>query len=379
MSPGDDREGAQTTSRKKDHVDIVLAGGVRARVNAWDDIHFVHEALPEVDFDTIDLGTEFLGTRFRAPIMVASMTGGYADAERLNGNLAEACAAVGVGLGVGSQRAALKAPAMRRSYTVIRDHDVPFVAANIGAPQLIPQGDAAPLSRADVDELVKMLEADALIVHMNFLQESVMPEGDRQGAGALDRIRDLARDIGIPVIAKETGAGVRQKTAERLKSARVSALDVGGLSGTTFAAVEGVRAENEGEVRDAGAARVFRDWGIPTPASIVDCARVPLPIIGTGGLRTGLDAARALSLGASIAGFAGAVLPSANESAAAATERLSAIIHELRTACFLTGAPRASDLDRIPVVVTGTSREWMESLGTDPKRLGIQRVGISPP
>ncbi len=379
MSLRDEPEGKVTTSRKKDHVDIVLEGGVRARVNAWDDVHLVHEALPEGDFASISLSTDFLGKKLAAPVMVASMTGGYADAERINGNLAEACAELGVGLGLGSQRAALKAPETRRSYTVVRDHDVPFIAANIGAPQLIAQGDSPALTRADIDELVKMLRADALIVHMNFLQEIVQPEGDRAAKGVLERIGDLARDLRIPIIAKETGAGVRKNTAERLKIARVAALDVGGLSGTTFAAVEGVRAAKEGETQDALAATTYRDWGIPTPVSILDCASVPMKLIGTGGLRHGLDAARALALGADVAGFAGAVLPAANRSAADATRALSTIIHEIRTACFLTGARSSDRLARVPTVVTGTSREWLESLGHDPKRTGLLRLGGSPP
>jgi isopentenyl-diphosphate delta-isomerase len=164
-------EAKQTRSRKKDHVDIILKENVRARMNAWDDLTLLHEAVPDVDLDAVDLDATFLGKTLGAPFMVASMTGGYPDAERINGNLAAAAAEHRLAMGIGSQRAALLSPEARRSFTVVRDHDVPFLCANIGGPQLVKQEKAA-LTRAQIDELVKMLDADALIVHLNPLQEA---------------------------------------------------------------------------------------------------------------------------------------------------------------------------------------------------------------
>lgn len=369
-------EGAQTRSRKKDHVDIILKEDVRARANAWDDVSLLHEAVPEVDHARIDLQTRFLGKTLQAPLMIASMTGGYPDAERINDNLAAAAAEHGLAMGVGSQRAALLSPEARRSFTVLRDHDVPFVAANIGGPQLVPQGAKPALKRADIDELVKMLEADALIVHLNVLQEAVQPEGDLHAHGLLAAVRDLSRALGIPVIAKETGAGMARATAARLKEAGVAALDVGGLSGTTFAAVETFRAKAEGRVDLERLGALYRDWGIPTPVALRE-AQVGLPVISTGGLRSGLDAARALALGATLAGYASAILHPANEGPKAASAFLEQVKLELRTACFLTSCAKASDLASRPVLVGQETGRWLGLLGHDVA--GLARRKPRPP
>lgn len=361
-------EPAQTRSRKKDHVDIILEKDVRARVNAWDDVRIVHDAVPDVDLDAVDLRASFLGAALDAPLMIASMTGGYPDAERINGNLATAAAAHGLAMGVGSQRAALLSPEARRSFTVVRDHDVPFVCANIGGPQLVAQKGKAPLTRAQIDELVKMLDADALIVHLNALQEAVQPEGDLASRGLRDAIRDLAQDLGVPVIAKETGAGMTRASANRLAASGVAALDVGGLSGTTFAAVETYRAHAEGRADRERLGALYRDWGVPTPVSVLEC-QVGLPLVATGGLRSGLDAARALALGATLAGFASAILAPANAGAEAAVAFVEQVKLELRTACFLTSAPRAADLKHRAVVLAGATREWAQDLGHDASAL----------
>lgn len=365
-------EASQTRSRKKDHVDIILKEDVRARANAWDDIHFVHDAVPDVDLDGIALETTFLGTKLQAPLMIASMTGGYPDAERINGNLAEAAAARGIAMGVGSQRAALLSPEARRSFTVVRDHDVPFVCANIGGPQLVPQGEKPPLARADIDELVSMLEADALIVHLNALQEAVQPEGDLQSRGLLDAVKDLAHDLGVPVIAKETGAGMSRLAAERLRGAGVKALDVGGLAGTTFAAVETFRAKAEGRADRERLGALYRDWGIPTPISVME-AQVGLPVVATGGHRSGLDAARAIALGATLAGYASAILHPANRSAAEAIAFIDQLTLELRTACFLTNTGSADALTGAPVVIGGETGRWAAMRGLDVAGLARRR------
>src|SRR5438552_105482 len=288
------KEASQTRSRKQEHVDIILKEDVRAKANAWDDITLVHEALPDVDLERIDLRARFLGAELGMPFMVASMTGGYPDAERINGNLAAAAAEHRLAMGIGSQRAALLSKESRRTFAVVRDHDVPFLCANIGGPQLVAQGAKRPLSRADIDSLVSMLEADALIVHLNVLQEAVQPEGDLRSAGLEDAIKDLAKDLGVPVIAKETGAGMTRATAERLKGCGVKALDVGGLSGTTFAAVETFRARAEGRADRERVGALFRDWGIPTPVSVRE-AQVGIPVVCTGGLRSGIDSSRGLA------------------------------------------------------------------------------------
>ncbi|MHB8587102.1 MAG: type 2 isopentenyl-diphosphate Delta-isomerase [Thermoplasmatota archaeon] len=370
--PGTRDEAGRTTSRKQDHVDAVLREDVRARHNAWGDLTFVHEALPEVNLGDVDIKTDFLGHRLGAPIMIASMTGGYPDAERINGNLAEAAAAHGLALGVGSQRAALRAPSMKGTFSVVRKHDVPFVAANIGVPQLIHQGSKPPLSKADIQDVISMVNADALIVHLNFLQEVVQPEGDHAARGALEAIRDLAKGAGIPLIAKETGAGIRRSTAHRLRNAGVAAIDVGGLAGTTFAAVELVRARAEKAPLQIRIGELFRDWGIPTPVSVLECVG-EAPVVATGGLSTGLDVAKSLALGAALGGIASAGLQAADRGPKEAAEFFAQVIAELRTTCFLTGCGAARHLNRASIIARGPTAEWMAALGYSPVQIGGSR------
>lgn len=366
-----DEEETQTTERKRDHVDIILEEDTDAQHNAWDEVTFVHEALPEVDHDAVDTSTTFLGSHLEAPLMVASMTGGYPDAEAINDHLAEAAAAHGLGMGVGSQRAAIDDPETASTYGVIRDHDVPFVAANLGAPQLIEQPGEEAFTLEDVDTVVDMVDADALVVHLNYLQEAVQPEGDLRARGVVEALRDLTGSLDLPVVAKETGAGIRRGTARRLRDAGVDAIDVGGLSGTTFAAVEGIRARDEQLDERARLGALFRDWGIPTPVSVRECAGLGAPVVATGGLGSGLDVARGIALGADLAGMASAALHAADRGEA--DDFLGTVLHELRTAMFLTGCATPRDLRDAPLVVAGETAAWLERLGHDPNDLGRGR------
>lgn len=363
-----------TIARKGDHVDIILGGGMGARHNAWDEVTLLHEALPEVDLETIGLSTEFLNHRLDAPLMIASMTGGYERARDINARLAEAAAEHGIAMGVGSQRAMLKDPAQAETYTVVAEYDVPFVAANIGAPQLIPQGDGKPLTHDEVRSLIDAIDADALIVHLNYLQEVVQPEGDVAASGVVHAIEHLAAEIGVPVIAKETGAGMTRRTASRLTRAGCAALDVGGLSGTTFAAVEKVRAERAGAVEHAERGTLFRDWGVPTPIAVLEARYGGSEIVATGGLRSGLDAARALAIGADLAGYASAVLAPAAEGSEPLAATLERLVSSLRTAMFLSGASAIDELAEVPVVVEGHSRLWAQALGHDLTALAAGRL-----
>jgi isopentenyl-diphosphate delta-isomerase len=366
-----DDEETQTTERKRDHVDIILEEDTEAQHNAWDEVTFVHEALPEVDHGAVDPSTTFLGCPVEAPLMVASMTGGYPDAEAINDRLAEAAARHGLGMGVGSQRAAIDDPETAGTYSVIRDHDVPFVAANIGAPQLVEQPGEDAFTPEDVDEVIDMVDADALVVHLNYLQEAVQPEGDLRARGVLDALDDLTSGRSIPVVAKETGAGIQRETARNLRDAGVEAIDVGGLSGTTFAAVEGIRAKDEQMEDRARLGALFRDWGIPTPVSVQECTGLGVPVVATGGLGSGLDVARGLALGADMTGMASAALYAADRGEA--DDFLESVLHELRTAMFLTGSETPEALADTPVVVAGETATWMDRLGHDPADLGRGR------
>lgn len=368
----DDAE--ETIQRKGDHVDIILHDDVQAKKNAWEDLTLLHEALPETDLDHVSPQTQLLNHRLEMPVMVASMTGGYPDAETINARLAAACAKHGVGMGVGSQRAMLEDPDQASTYTVVRDHAVPFVAANIGAPQLIPQRGEDPITVDDARELVDAIDADALIVHLNYLQEVVQPEGDTNASGVIDAIERLVTEIPGPVIAKETGAGMHQGTIHRLIQAGCAAVDVGGLSGTTFAAVEGVRAENADSPRHASLGDRFRDWGIPTPAATLEAARLDVNVIATGGIRNGLHVARAIALGAGACGIASGALEPASEGEGALDAFFEALRDELTTAMFLSGAETVTELAESPILVQGSTATWMQRLGHDVDALVVDRV-----
>ena len=350
-------EESVTEQRKAEHVGIILNEKVEADYNFWNDVRLIHESLPEVDYDDIDVSMKLFGQKLNAPIVIASMTGGFAGAKEINANLAKAAAQVGVGLGVGSQRAALENPEFEDTYAVVKDYEVPLRFANIGAPQLIEQEGKGSFGFEEAQTAMRMVGAHLLLVHMNFLQEVVQPEGDKRAKGCLSAIQQLA--LRLPVVAKETGAGVSRSVALELKTAGVKGIDVGGLGGTSFSAVEYYRARKEGATMKERLGATFWNWGIPTPASVV-MARVGLPIIATGGVRSGLDAARALCLGASAVGMAKPMLEAATKSSDEVVKELQLVIEELKAAMFLTGCANLDDLAGAQCIVTRPTSDWME-------------------
>jgi isopentenyl-diphosphate Delta-isomerase len=352
-------------ARKADHLRLAALGDVEALTSpGWDDVQLVHEALPEIDQQDIDLSVGFLGRQLRAPLVIAGMTGGHTTAHAVNAVLARAAERHGLAMGVGSQRAALRRSALAYTYTVVREQaPTAFLIGNIGAPQLIAQDGTAALSVDEVRSAVDMIRADALAIHLNFLQESVQPEGERRAAGCAAAIRAVAATLDQPVIAKETGAGMSRETALRLKDLGVRALDVGGVGGTSFAAVEGLRAESQGATRSQRAGVVFRDWGVPTSVSVIASKAAELPVIATGGIRTGLDAAKALALGADVVGVARPLLQAALEGDAAVDAWIAQCLDELRTALFLTGSTDLRSLKAKPRVIVGATRAWVDQLG----------------
>lgn len=331
----------------------------------WADVRLVHEALPAIDLDAVDLSVELLGWRLRAPLLIAGMTGGHGAAWEVNACLARAAERHGLAMGVGSQRAAARRPALASTYGVAREHaPTTVLIGNVGAPQLIAQGDVPPLTGGEIRELLATLRADALAVHLNFLQETVQPEGDRRAEGTLGAIRALAESVDVPLIAKETGAGMSRRTARSLAEAGVKALDVGGLGGTSFAAVEGLRAELQGHRLGARLGETFREWGVPTAVSIAAVRPAGLPIIATGGIRTGLDAAKAIALGACLVGVARPLLQASLEGGDAAVDAwIEEFLAELRATLFLTGSRALDDLRGCPRVILGETRDWLTQLG----------------
>lgn len=353
-----DPTGLDLSHRKAEHVKVVLDGDVEGRYRYWEDIRLVHNALPEIDFEEVDPSVELLGRRLKAPLVITGMTGGFPDAAKINDNLARAAAELGVAMGVGSERAAILKGQFPESYACVAKHPVPLKFANLGAPQIIPQGPSdRVVGLPEARSAMELIGAHVLAVHLNFLQEMVQPEGDRRARGALDEIGRLAHEF--PVLVKETGAGISRGVAERLRDRAVRAIDVSGTGGTSFAAVEHHRAKAQGAVREARLGKVYWDWGIPAPVSVKELGPVGLPIVASGGVRSGLDIARALALGATAAGTAGGVLRAAATSFEATRAELEQMIYELRVAMFLTGSRTVAELRRAPHVIVGETREWL--------------------
>ena len=329
-----------TPNRKDAHLDICLrepVGSARdTGLGAWT---VEYDALPELDLADVDLSTTVLGKRLRAPVIVGAMTGGTARARELNTRLARAAARAGVGMALGSQRAMIEDPSLASTYAV-RDAapDLPLLIGNVGAVQLNLGVDAAQLEAA-----LDAVQADALALHLNPLQEAVQLEGNTQFRGLTARIGELAGALSRPVIIKEVGAGISKRTAHKLAALPLAGVEVAGVGGTSWARVESYR----GAGLKAAVGRRLAGFGVPTLRSLQAC-RATLPqamqVIASGGLRTGHDAAIALALGADAVALARPLLAAAERGEEAAYEALELLIEELRVICFCAGAKRATEL-----------------------------------
>lgn len=327
--------------RKDQHLDIVLDKRAKptSLTTGFERIAFEHVALPELQMDDIDLRTAFVGKTLAAPLLVSSMTGGPARAADINRNLATACAAKGVALAVGSQRVAIERGGDGGLTSELRRIAPDIVLlANLGAAQFNRGFGIDHARRA-----VEMIGADGLIIHVNPLQEAVQPEGDRDWRGLVDKIERLASDLAVPLIVKEVGNGISAHLGRQLLDRGVAAIDVAGAGGTNWAAVEAERIEVPWR---AELARSFADWGIPTADAIRElrAAAPDATIIGSGGIRSGIDAAKAIRLGTDIAGCAAGILAAAVHSADAVADQLSLFIEQLRIVAFCTGSATIADL-----------------------------------
>lgn len=352
----------ETSNRKLDHILICLGRDVRSRIpTGFEDIYLVHKAFPEVSLEKIDCSIEFLGYQLNYPFMITGITGGHGVARRINENLARIAEDLGIAIGVGSQRAAMEDSKLVDTYRIVRDvaQSVPVVG-NIGIAQV------SEYSIPDLEKLVSMIDADALAVHLNPLQEAIQPEGDVDATGWLDSLSKLVESIDIPVIVKETGCGISMEVAEVLNTIGIYAIDVSGAGGTSWALVESYRAEERGDAMRAEIGRTFAGWGIPTAISVIEVSSVggEFKVIASGGIRSGLDMAKAIALGADLCGMAQPLLEYAYRGDVDGAKRfLGKCFEELRLAMFLTGCSTIGELKEADVVITGFVREWLEWRG----------------
>jgi len=345
--------------RKADHIRICKNERVAPGYCYWDDVRLIHNALPEIDADDIDMRCDLFGKELEFPLIVTAITGGFPGAKKINGNIAKACAELGIGMGVGSERAGVMGVSPE-SYSVIKDYDVPLVIGNIGAVQLIEQKTGARYTDDMIQSAIELVDADILAVHLNPLQEMVQPEGDTNFEGCYQAIRDLARKG--PVMVKETGAGISKDVADRLKGIGVQGLDIAGMGGTSFSAVELYRALDSEDETMACVGETFFDWGIPAPVSLDQCRGCGLQLISSGGILDGAHVAASIAMGATAAGVANVILKDATESAEAVIKKLKIIKRELQTAMLLTGSKDLKQLSKARYVVLGETKQWMEQI-----------------
>ena len=335
--------------RKNEHIDYAVETG-QIRRHGFDDITFVHQSLPESSLDDIDLSTTVGELQLRSPIFVNAMTGGGGErTKEINRLLAQAAKECGLAIAVGSQMAAIKDPAQRETFQIVRKtHPSGLVFANLGSEASVD----------DAKRAVDMIEANALQIHLNVIQELVMPEGDRDFRGALSNIENITNHIDVPVIVKETGFGMCKETLEKLANVGVTIVDIGGYGGTNFSVIENKRRKRT--------LAFFDHWGIPTAASLAEVTKTPpfIDVIASGGIQNGFDAAKAIALGASATGFAGHFLKILLfQGYETLVSEIRMISQELKLVMTAVGKVTIPDLKKAPVVISGETYHWLSQRG----------------
>jgi len=334
------RHPAAERDRKAEHIRLALDRRMQLEGSFFEPYRFEHCALPEIRFEDIDVSTTFLGVELRAPLLISCMTGGTQDAVRINRNLAAAAERTRVAVGVGSQRKAIDDPSTAESFRIRPHAPGTVILANLGAVQM-----NYGYGIRECREAVRMIDANALALHLNPLQEAIQPEGQRDFSGLLAKIGEIARGLEVPLIVKEVGCGISREVAERLLQQGVSIVDTAGLGGTNWARIEGARAD------DAELGERFADWGIPTPESILKLRDIPgLTVIGSGGVRSGIDAAKAIACGADLVGLAYPFLCAADESEQRVVDTVSRIVEELKICMFCLGVRTIDELQRVKLL-----------------------------
>ncbi|OPX60320.1 MAG: Isopentenyl-diphosphate delta-isomerase [Methanobacterium sp. PtaB.Bin024] len=349
----DEKEEIMISDRKLEHLLLCTHSDVEYhKKTGFSDVELVHKAIPEVNQEEIDLSTSLFGKKMDAPIIITAITGGHPISTDVNRKLARSAQKLNIGMGLGSQRAAVENPELESTYTVARK-EAPdaILIGNIGAPQMEQAHQAA-----------EMMELDAMAVHLNTLQEAIQPGGDLNTIGYLEKLQKTVKGMDLPVMVKETGAGISGNDAQILEQKGVAAIDVAGAGGTSWAAVEKYRSQD----KDMGEA--YWDWGIPTAVSTVEVSQsVNLSIISSGGIRNGLDAVKSIALGADAIGMALPVLKASYLGEKALLNFFEKFLAEMKVAMFLVGANNLEDLKKADLVITGKTREWLIERGYETK------------
>lgn len=350
------------SKRKSEHLRIAIEEDLEYEGRSiWEDLELIHNPTPELDLEEVDTSTEFLGKTLKFPFVISALTGGCEEGKRINEILAKVASHFSIAMELGSQRVLLESEEYLDSFRIARDKGGEILLfGNIGAPQVVKEYRSKNLEK--IQKIVDLVEADALVVHLNFLQEGVMVEGEPVSKGLYEALGELIRQIKVPVIVKETGCGIPGDVAVRLRDLGVYALDTGGKGGTVMAKLEAIRAKRLGNKKLEKAALTFKSWGIPTPVAVMECIKSGLPVIASGGIRSGLDCAKALALGATLVGVARPLLICANKGFEELVQYLEAFFLELRLAMFLTGSRNIADLRKRKVIVKGELREYLSEL-----------------
>ncbi len=344
-------------TRKKDGIEIPLTRGAQARTTSTylEYVRLVHNALPELNYSDIETSSSFMNRRFSAPIIIDSMTGGTPEARKINQRLGKLAQEYDIPMGLGSQRAGLKSKELASTYTAARENaPEAFLIANIGGAQL-----SKGLTLNEVKKIVEMIQANALVIHLNPLQELIQPEGEPKYGHVLARITELVMDLDLPVMVKEVGAGISKEVAVMLETAGVSAINIAGSGGTSWAGVEKIRADAAKNEVKIHLGELFWDWGIPTAISLIEVKRAvkKTPLVASGGLRNGLEVAKCIALGADMCAMAYPFLVAAAKSIDSLFSYMNVVLAELKSTMFLLGSENIEMLKGSRYVLTGALAE----------------------
>ena len=335
-----------TQQRKKDHLKICVEESVETNKTGFEDVTLVHSSLPELDFMEIDTKTKFLGKKLNLPLIIAALTGGTDEAKKINKDLAEIAEKKGIGFSLGSQRAMIEDSSLKNTYYVRDVAPNVLLFGNIGISQV------KKIEIKKIKDALDSIEANALCVHINPAQEVFQREGDFNFKNLLPSLTKLCEELSYPIIGKEVGFGISREVALKLKETGIKAIDIGGFGGTNWIIVDGLRSGMD--------YLNFIDWGIPTPASILE-SKVGLPVIATGGIRTGLDIAKSIALGADMCGIALPFLKILKQKGKEGVEKyIDNLERELKFAMFLTCSRNIEELKKAKYVLTGKIKDWAE-------------------